>query len=188
MILPVILTIEDESSQEVMIRLYKRSLKRMFREARKYASIQEVIEDIVSDSIVQLVDKVELLRELEENKRIAYAITTVRHMAYRYLRREKLLQMTSFDNLEAFLAAPSESTDDAILREQRRAKMRELLGSLPTEDLLLLEEKYILEWTDAEIAATLGIQTNSVRMRLTRAKRRVSKALAKQGFQLNDWL
>lgn len=188
MILPVVLTIEDESSREVMIRLYESSLKRMFREARKYASVKEIIEDIVSDSIVKLVEKIDLLCGLEERQRITYAITTVRHMAYRYLRREKLLQMTSFDNLEAFLSVPSESTDDIILKEQRSAKLRELLKPLPTEELLLLEEKYLLEWSDAEIAKALGIQSASVRMRLTRAKRRVAEALSKQGFQLNDWL
>lgn len=188
MILPVVLTIEDESSREVMIRLYESSLKRMFREARKYASVKESIEDIVSDSLVKLVDKIDLLCSLEERQRITYAITTVRHMAYRYLRREKLLQMTSFDDLAPFMSAPSESTDDAILKKQRSAKLRELLGSLPAEDLLLLEEKYLLEWSDAEIAKTLGIQSASVRMRLTRTKRSVAKVLSKQGFQLDDWL
>ena len=75
-----------------------------------------------------------------------------------------------------------------LLREQRNARLREIFVTLPVEDRLLLEEKYILLWTDAEIAKTLNIQPNSVRMRLTRAKRRIAKALTEQGFLLSEWV
>lgn len=183
----ILLTIEDESSREFMIRLYESCVSRMHLEAGNYLSEKADVEDVVSDAVVKLVEKIDLLRQLDEAKRLPYAITTVRHMAYRHLRRKNLLQMTSFDTLEDVLTAPAEDADDRILKEQRNARLRELLGALPTEDLLLLEEKYILLWSDAEIAETLGIQPNSLRMRLTRAKRRIADALTAQGFRLSDW-
>ena len=50
----IILAIEDESSREFMIWLYESSVDRMLREARKYFSRQEDIEDIVSESVAKL--------------------------------------------------------------------------------------------------------------------------------------
>lgn len=185
----IILAIEDESSRDFMLRLYVNSVTRMYLEAVKYVSDKETAEDVVSDAVVKLVEKVDLLQQLDAGKRLPYAITTVRHMAYRHLRRENRLELTSFDALEALLpSADAETTDDKILKEQRKARLRELLAAIPTEDRLLLEEKYILLWSDDEIAKTLDIRPNSVRMRLTRAKRRVADALTEQGFRLNDWV
>ncbi|MBQ6431191.1 MAG: sigma-70 family RNA polymerase sigma factor [Oscillospiraceae bacterium] len=154
----IILAVEDESSRDFMIRLYESSVARMHLEAAKYLSVREDIEDVVADTVVKLVEKVDLLQTIEAGKRLPYTMTTVRHMAFRFLRRKNLLQMTSFDTLEDVLTAPAEDADDRILKEQRNARLRELLGALPTEDLLLLEEKYILLWSDAEIAETLTAQ------------------------------
>lgn len=185
----IILAIEDESSREFMIWLYESSVDRMLREARKYFSRQEDIEDIVSESVVKLVDKVDLLQKLDRSKLLPYAVTTVRHMSLHALQHETYFQMLSFDVLESYLSTPgNNSSDEMLLREQRNARLREIFVTLPVEDRLLLEEKYILLWTDAEIAKTLNIQPNSVRMRLTRAKRRIAKALTEQGFLLSEWV
>ena len=161
----------------------------MCYEARKYFSRTEDVEDIVSDAVVKLVDKVDLLQELDEHKRIPYAVTTVRHLALHALQHESYFQMVSFDALEVYLSTPSgDATEAKILGEQRNKRLYEILSSLPVDDRLLLEEKYILHWSDAEIAKTLSIRPDSVRMRITRAKRRVAKALTEQGFRLYEWV
>lgn len=185
----VILAIEDESSRDFMIWLYEKSVSWMYREARKYFSHPEDVEDIVSESVVKLVDKAELLQELDKSKLLPYVVTTVKHMSLHALQHETHFQMLSFDMLEEYLTTPgNDSPDEKILREQRNAHLQEILGTLPVEDRLLLEEKYILMWADAEIAKVLGIQPDSVRMRITRAKRRIAKSLTGQGFRLNEWI
>lgn len=185
----IILAIEDESSRDFMIRLYEDSKKRMYNEAKRYFSREQDVEDIVSDAVVKLVDKVELLKEIEQTKRIPYAVTTVRHLAISVLKHEKYFQMASFDEFEMFMAAPQNDTPDKkILGEQRNERLKAILGPLHAEERLLLEEKYVLLWSDSEIAKALGIQPDSVRMRITRAKRRIAKALTEHGFYLNDWV
>jgi RNA polymerase sigma-70 factor (ECF subfamily) len=172
-----------------MIRFYENSVTRMYLEAVKYVSDRETAEDVVSEAVVKLVEKADLLQQIDRNKRLPYAITTVRHMAYRHLRQKNRLELTSFEALEELLpSADGEPADDKILKEQRKTRLRELLAAIPAEDRLLLEEKYVLLWSDEEIAKTLDIRPNSVRMRLTRAKRRVADALTAQGFHLNDWV
>ena len=78
--------------------------------------------------------------------------------------------------------------EEKLLREQCNVRLQELFHALSTDDRLILEEKYILQWSDAEIAKALGIQPDSVRMRITRAKHRVAKALTEQGFLLSEWV
>lgn len=56
------------------------------------------------------------------------------------------------------------------------------------EERLLLEQKYVLGWSDNELASMLGIQPQSVRMRLTRAKRKAIQLMKEQGFQISEWL
>lgn len=91
--------------------------------------------------------------------------------------------------LEDFISAPEgEVPDERLLREQRNARLREILKTLEPEDRVVLEERYLLQWDDAEIAKGLGIQPNSVRMRLTRAKRRLAKALLANGFYPEEWM
>lgn len=45
------------------------------------------------------------------------------------------------------------------------------------EERVLLEGKYLLHRSDAELAEILGCQTDSVRMKLTRARRTALKML-----------
>ena len=75
---------------------------------------------------------------------------------------------------------------DLLLEEQRNRRLKEILAALPLEERLLLEKKYILLWPDSEIAEQLRIKPDSMRMRYTRAKRKVAKALLAKGFSPED--
>ena len=44
----------------------------------------------------------------------------------------------------------------------------------------LLEDKYVLNMSDAEIASALGVKSSSVRMLLTRARSKARKAIEKK--------
>ena len=185
----IILAIEDESSREFMIRLYESSISWMYYEARKHFTAPEDVEDVVSEAVVKLVDKLDLLQTLCESKRLAYAVTTVRHVSFHVLHHRNIYRMESFDDLEEYLPSPNVvSPEKRVLEEQRNRRLQEILGALPVEDRLLLEEKYILMWPDTEIAKIFGIKPESVRMRITRAKRSIAKALTEQGFFLDEWI
>ena len=185
--LPIaLLTIADESSRDFIVRLYHNCKAQMYREAKRYLGCEADAEDAVSEAVVKLVDKLELLRSLEERKRLAYAITTVRHFALRSLERRNQTVLTELD--EIVLSVPAEDDPEArILKEQGNRRLQELLVTLPLQERLLLEKKYILLWSDAEIAELLEIKPDSVRMSLTRAKRKLAKALAEQGFYPEEW-
>ena len=74
----------------------------------------------------------------------------------------------------------------APMKRPRLKKPKRLRGEGPTREWAW--ECLLEGYTKTEIAVALGIQSDSVRMRVTRAKRRVVKLLTDQGFLLSDWI
>jgi len=66
--------------------------------------------------------------------------------------------------------------------------IRNIWCGLECDARMLMEQKYILHWSDEELAEILGIKPQSVRMRITRAKRELMAQLQKNGFHLDDWI
>lgn len=188
--LPIIIsTIEDESEREFITDLYLRCEKRMYKEASKYFSKPSDIEDVVYEALAKLIDKIDILQTMQMGEQLQYIIITVKHTAINMAKHENYLPLTSFDTIDTYftdVSAPS--SEERILYEQRSTYLRKIFAEVSQEDRLLLEQKYILKWTDAEIAEGLSIQPSSVRMRLTRTKRKIAEELMTQGFCLSDWI
>lgn len=187
MIPMIILAIEDDNSRDFLLRLYEKSKDRMKAEAMRYLDSDADAEDVVSEAVIKLVDKIDLLQQLAENRRVPYAVATARHLALRLLEIRKQLPSADYDDLEHIIPEPeSNDPEEQLLQEQRNRRLRELLSAVPLEERLLLEKKYILLWSDSEIAEQLGIKVDSVRMRYTRAKRKLATALLSKGFSPED--
>lgn len=60
------------------------------------------------------------------------------------------------------------------------ATIRKVIHDQWTCEDVLLEDKYVLNMSDAEIASALGVKPSSVRMLLTRARSKARKAIEKK--------
>ena len=70
-------------------------------------------------------------------------------------------------------AAPS--PEAALLAGERRAALLAALGRLREDDRLVIGCRYLLELSEAETAATLGVRPGTVKSRLSRALERLRK-------------
>ena len=90
------------------------------------------------------------------------------------------------DPVEELLPVPaaeeSGQPENILQAHQKKEKIFSIWHSLDGEKRLLLEQKYILRWSDEELANQLGIQPQSVRMRLTRTKRNLVRWMEEKGF------
>lgn len=186
--LPVIISaIENAEDRDLMTEFYNKYNARMYAEAWKHLSVPEDVEDIVLEAFAKIIDKMETFRTLAPGQRVQYAVTTVRNLSYILTKRKSLYTMVSFETMDYEIQA-TDSTETAVEQKLMQQHVAEIWGELELDDRRLLEQKYILKWSDIELAEALGIKTQSVRMRLTRAKRNVMKQLQKKGFQITDWL
>lgn len=174
MIPVIILAIEDESDREFMARLYLDHEKIMYAEMLKICDDRFAMDDVLQDSLIRLIDKIDVLRSLDERKRINYIITTVRNQMRNYLRTQKQNVHYSLDeedtSWQKTLAADLD-LDDVLLRKDRVNRLYCIWPQLSEQAQQLLEEKYILGLSNADIAVNLGVKTESVRMMLTRARK-----------------
>lgn len=60
-------------------------------------------------------------------------------------------------------------------------EIAKILSELSERDQTLLYNKYILEWSDHKLAASMDVQAVNIRSYLTRARRRAMKLLLKNG-------
>ncbi len=143
----------------------------MFATAMSYTSDPAAQEDIVQDSLVKLIQKAAALRGKSDCVRASYVAATVRNTAIDHLRRRGVIEKhhTSLDSAAA--DASSVPMEELLAHAERCAQLSALWPKLGDEARLLLEGKYILGYTDNELAEQLGCKPGSIRMKLTRARR-----------------
>lgn len=150
----------------------------MLTTARRYVKNEHTAEDIVQDCVVKLILHVDNIMARPRCILPAYIVITVRNTSFNYLKakalHERRILGVPIDELDEF-AAQGESVEQILILADEKRNFSEIWSKLQESDRGLLEKKYLLDETDAEIAADLGCKTDSVRMKLTRARRRAAK-------------
>ena len=168
-------TVEDPSDREFMLQLYQEFKKLMFATVRQYVSNPSDCEDIIQDCLVKLIEKIPVLREKKRCVLCCYVVYTIRNTSINYLKRQKAMntKLCRLEEQTAEIAADEPSMDELMIAMENRERLYEIWGQLPEEDLILLEGKYILRCSDSELAEQLHCKPNSIRMKLTRVRRKV---------------
>lgn len=179
----------SQSDKEFMIQLYQNYNRLMFFVAKRYVSDDTASEDIVQESLEKLIKKVETIRPMERCVLAGYIVSTVRNTAINYLKFEgkrKTHQSSLEDWQESEKLSGKYSLDDLLILTEEKSKLQMIWPSLSKEDQLLLEGKYILGYSDSELALQLGCRSDSVRMKMTRARRRAFDLMTDKGGKHDD--
>lgn len=188
--LPIVISaIESVEDRDLMTAFYISYKALMFSEARKHLNIEEDIEDAVYEALARIIDKMVIFRQLQPKQRLRYALTCVRNICYVSLKRKSIITTVSFDDADTELFEDASQRFETVVENKLLIEhIRSIWCCLDCDARMLMEQKYVLYWSDEELAELLGIKTQSVRMRLTRAKRELMSQLQKNGFHLDDWL
>lgn len=188
--LPIMLSaIESPEDHDIIADFFIQNKNFLYSEAWKYLSVEEDVEDIVYESLTQLIAHMEKFRALLPYERIQYTRAVIRNLSYNHSKRSARFVEFPFEDINSYLTVEdSHLPDQVVFQKIQLEKIRKIWAQIPIEERLLLEQKYVLDWSDKELARKLGIQPQSVRMRLTRAKRKVIALMKEQDFQISDWL
>lgn len=165
----IILSIENEDDREFMSRLYLDYRKLMFSKILIYVPSRDTAEDILHDAVVKLIGKVDLLRTLDRKRLVCYVVETAKNAAKDFLRKKEVAVPLTEEIDE--ISETAELPEEAILRKLQVDGLRQVWDDLSENARDILRRKYLLMLSDEEIAAGYGIRAESVRMRLTRARR-----------------
>ena len=176
-----ILAIEDESDRVFMTALFIQYQKLMYSTILKVTTDAWLADDIFQITLENLIKKIDLLKSLDRDHLVNYILVASRNTAYnvsQYQRRES----ARYDP-ECYAGDYSLNGFDVegyVIEKSQSSVLRSICPKLDSRTKFILESKYILEKTDSEIAKDLGIEPASVRMALSRARRKAQDLMEKE--------
>ena len=182
--LPIIISaLDDPKERDFMAQLYEENERLLFATALKYASSSHDAEEIVQDSLIRLMRKISTLQSLERYTLASYLVSTVRNTAINYMQKQSREHQRNavYEEEGAEVASSPLSVDELMVIAENRQKLLAAWRELSQTDRTLLEGRYFLGLSDKELAEQLDCKSTSIRMKLTRARRRAMElAVAKE--------
>lgn len=164
--------------QTFMCRLYEEYEQLMFWAASKYLKNLEDRKDAVQDAIVALIKNLGTIKQLDDSRLRTYIVYTVESRAINLVKRRKM-ELRLFDDLDSVpVGTAVDVIEDNLLRLATKGIISAIWPKLSIQDKILLESKYVLGYNDNEIGKILGCKASSVRMYLTRARRKAIKLIS----------
>ncbi len=181
-----IMAIENDDDREFMTSLYVNYNRLMYCEIRRIVETDFDAEDVMQDVLVKLIDKLPLLRSRERAQVVNYIISACRYTAFNHIRDHGKKRDTSFEDFMelADLDRDSHSLELHMIKGEELQALRRALGQLDQRSRELLRGYYFLDRSVSELGAELGVKPDSVRMLLSRARRKAF-ALMKKDREAN---
>ena len=172
----------SRADSQAFVQSYQRYERLILAVIRKYVSDPYVQEDLVQDTLVGLIQAKQRLASLPREVLPAYVAAAARNHAINYLRRQRWVQV-HITSLEEHwdLAAACPPPEEALLAWEMRQVLRRIWPSLPRREQQLLGGRYLLGYSDRQLSRLLGCRPSSVRMLLTRARRRARALVQDSG-------
>lgn len=170
----------DSNDREFMEELYQEFEPTMFVIAGRYASDWADQQDIVQATLVKLVERIPELRALERCLLTSYIAFTTRRTAIFYLRAQKKGRNEAISLESDAFTEPMDSSPQLEALVTSSEHVVWLWRQLSEVDHILLEGKYIFGVTDEDLAYQLKCRPDSIRMKLTRARRRALEMLSEK--------
>lgn len=169
------LSLEDV---EYYTQVYSDYYKLMYSVAWKYTVDCNLVEDIVSDSNLALMRRLDVLRRIAPDKLQAYIATTVKNMAVNYHRKKK----TARKRLAVYEPAEQVEAKDAdlLLQIEIKEEYQNLLQSmhrLTRKERSILHMRFFMQLSTREIANMVGLSPSSIRTYICRSRQKIRNYL-----------
>lgn len=148
----------------------------VYSEIRKIIGDRDEAEDLLQTVVEKLIEKLPLLRGMEQDKLVNYIISSAKNTAYNYLRGRKP-EVPWEDQEEAL---PASAPEERVMAQEDLLALAQAWPELDERTRYLLTAKYILKKSGREIAGDLDMPPDSVRMALARARRRAREVMERR--------
>jgi RNA polymerase sigma factor (sigma-70 family) len=160
--------------QRVVLELFNREARSLVRLARVFVDNRDAAEDIVQEAFIRLSRNAHRIDDRE--KAPAYLRSIVLNLA-RDINRRGLMSLRHYPAAGREIDLQPGSIDDRLIRNERQQQVLEAVRNLPRRQRDCVALRYFEEVSIDEIAATLGVSTNSVKTHLKRALASLERTL-----------
>lgn len=139
-------------------------------------------EDVVQDVILRLLENIKTIKEVPPPQIYKYMSLTVRAAITDRLRKRpnELLSLSAVEDLSE-MACEEVHAVDQLSTYLAIAETNRLRKKLPDRDWKMLEGKYIMGYSQEELASLIGVAPDSIRMLLVRARKKAKNILEEKG-------
>jgi RNA polymerase sigma-70 factor (ECF subfamily) len=170
-------------SQPAFSELVHRYRKYVFTVALHFVKEREEAEEIAQDCFVKAYRSLATFQR--QSKFSTWLYTIVYHTSMTFLRKKKM-EKVSIDDEETFIQLENHESDfraDRVEKKSRNESIQQAMQMLLPNDAAIISLFYQGEQSLEEIAAVTGMEANTVKVKLHRARLRLKEKL---GLLLND--
>lgn len=140
-----------------------------------YLNNRESAEEVVSDVFLEVWNNRSRLDEIERMK--SWMLVMVRNAALSVLRKERMNNIVTFDEIEDFYLPVIESPDLEIISKEEIRQINEAISSLPPKckEVFVLAKIEMLPYK--EIADLLNISVKTINIHIAKAKSLIAEVL-----------
>jgi RNA polymerase sigma-70 factor (ECF subfamily) len=157
--------------------VYNSAFPILFRVAYRIAVSEEAAEDLCQDAFFRLYEKNMVFPNPEEAK--YWLIRVVKNAALNYAKRKER-ERKAYQRAFREDVRQEETGEGQLLKKETRAEIQEALDKLPENLRIVLILKEYAEMNYKEIGRVLGISEGNVKVRVFRARERLSALLQVQ--------
>ena len=180
--------INDVDDRAFMQEVYQQNERLMYAIALKYASNTQDCEDIVHDTVEKLCKNIATIKGLSNSALRAYVVYAVRNTAINFRKHQatinRHIQQLSDDDLSSEYDQPESIIERIEDLQEKRTSLTTVWMQLTDAEQELLYRKYVLEQTTEELAGIFQCSRDSIRMRLSRVRRKSLRLM--KGDDTND--
>ena len=177
--------INDVDDRAFMQEVYQQNERLMYAIALKYASNTQDCEDIVHDTVERLCKNIIKIKGLSNSALRAYVVYAVRNTAINFRKHQSTInrhiQQLSGDDSNSEYDQPESIIERIEDLQEKRTRLTKVWMQLTDAEQELLYRKYVLDQTTEELSGIFQCSRDSIRMRLSRARRKSLRLMKGEG-------
>lgn len=134
-------------------------------------------EDVVHGVFLKIIEKIDDIEDVTNDKFKSFLPTIVRHKSIDYLRKIKPDRNVPLDKVDFSLLDSEPKPLDMVIDSESYSRLLDLIYDLDEKYCTVIELKYIHEYSGKEISDILDITEQNVHMRTFRARKMLIKKI-----------
>lgn len=175
----LLILILSDIDNNIIYAIYTKNKRRLLWVASSY--LGDRAEDAVHDVFVKLAERYE--NKIEElcDKPDYFFVTIVKNHAIDVLRREKRIEVVDIDDDDSVFVDQMKSPEQQSLAKDDIGRLMDYLDQLKSSYREVLEYRYLLGYSNQEIAKVLKVSPSVVSTRIQRALGQLKERFEQEG-------
>lgn len=161
----LILIFDTEQEKCKFELIYEKYKKYVMYTIKRFICDDFLVEDLFHDVFILIANHLDNINMEQEKETKNFIITITRHYTINHLKKQNHIKEVSLEE-----QVQEKDILDEIVVKEAMEKLKQQIHMLDEKYKTVLELKYIIGFTDNEIAELLGITKKNVQIRLYRAK------------------